>query len=142
VHRDLKPENLMLLRPGEPAEQVVILDFGTAGLRSAENELAATTLMAGSFHYMAPERLTGHYAPASDVFSFGVIVLEMVTGKRLADLRCMFSDADFASELEKTLRGSTSLAECLLPAFDPDPRRRPSEVKAWSESVSAAIVAQ
>ncbi|MEO7650008.1 MAG: protein kinase, partial [Bryobacteraceae bacterium] len=57
IHRDLKPENLILLQPGSDREQLVIIDFGTAGLRSALNELAATTLMAGSFHYMAPERL-------------------------------------------------------------------------------------
>src|SRR5262249_44285352 len=69
IHRDLKPENVMLLSPWTDREQAVIIDFGTAGLRSAENELAATTLMAGSLYYMAPERLTGHYSPASDIFS-------------------------------------------------------------------------
>ena len=63
VHRDLKPENLILLSPDTPEEQVVIIDFGTAGLKSAENELAATTMMSGSFHYMAPERLTATILP-------------------------------------------------------------------------------
>ena len=62
--------------------------------------------MAGSFHYMAPERLTGHYSPASDVFSLGVIVLEMLTGKRLAELKTMFSDPSFQEELEKALAAS------------------------------------
>src|SRR6185436_19075347 len=42
IHRDLKPENLMLIAPGTDREQVVVLDFGTAGLRSGDNELAAT----------------------------------------------------------------------------------------------------
>jgi serine/threonine protein kinase len=145
IHRDLKPENLILICPGTDREQAVIIDFGTAGLRSGENELAATTLMAGSFYYMAPERLTGHYSPASDVFSLGVIVLEMLTGKRLADLKAMFSDRSFQGELEEALRASLgknaakTLAGRLSPAYNPEPRRRPSGVKTWAEEVAAAL---
>jgi ligand-binding sensor domain-containing protein len=145
IHRDLKPENLILLQPGTEREQPVIIDFGTAGLRSAENELAATTLMSGSFHYMAPERLTGHYSPASDVFSLAVIILEMLTGKRLADLNAMFSEASFRGELEKALRSCASknaaktLTDRLSVAFNPEPGRRPAAVETWAEEVAAAL---
>ncbi|MCU1336807.1 MAG: Protein kinase [Bryobacterales bacterium] len=145
VHRDLKPENLILLRPATDLEQVVIIDFGTAGLRTGDDELAATTLLAGSFHYMAPERLTGHYSAASDRFSFAVIVLEMLTGKRLPDLRVMFSDASFLGELQKALGVTLSqdaaqrVANLLGPAFDPEPRRRPANTRAWAEELAAAI---
>jgi serine/threonine protein kinase len=123
----------------------VIIDFGTAGLRSAENELAATTLMSGSFHYMAPERLTGHYSPASDVFSLAVIILEMLTGKRLADLNAMFSESSFQGELEKALRpcagkdAAKTLADRLSVAYNPEPGRRPSAVEPWAEEVAAAL---
>jgi serine/threonine protein kinase len=144
IHRDLKPENLILLWPGTNAEQAVILDFGTAGLRSGENELAATTLMAGSFHYMAPERLTGRYSPASDIFSLGVIVLEMLTGKRLSDFRWTFSDHAFGGELENLLRerlgnAAEVVAARLAPAFDPEPRRRPVDVGRWAEGIAGAL---
>jgi serine/threonine-protein kinase len=145
VHRDLKPENLILLRPATDLEQVVIVDFGTAGLRTGDDELAATTLLAGSFHYMAPERLTGHYSAASDRYSFAVIVLEMLTRKRLSDLRVMFSDASFVSELQKALGVALSadearaVANLLWPAFDPEPRRRPVETQMWTDELSAAI---
>jgi ligand-binding sensor domain-containing protein len=145
IHRDLKPENVILVSPGTDREQAVIVDFGTAGLRSAENELAATTLMAGSLYYMAPERLTGHYSPSSDVFSLGVIVLEMLTGKRLADLNAMFSDPSFQGELESALRASVgadaakTLTKCLCLAYDPEPRRRPGAVNTWAEQVAAAL---
>jgi ligand-binding sensor domain-containing protein len=145
IHRDLKPENLMLLSPGTDQEQPVIIDFGTAGLRTAENELAATTLMSGSFHYMAPERLTGRYSPASDVFSLGVIILEMLTGKRLSDLSAIFFDPSFQGELENALQARLGVgaakivAAGLSAAYDPEPRRRPSAVKAWSEEMAAAL---
>jgi ligand-binding sensor domain-containing protein len=134
VHRDLKPENLILAQ-----DQVIIIDFGTAGLKSAENELAATTLMSGSFHYMAPERLTGHYSPASDVFSLGVIILEMLTGKRLAALNAMPSDPSFRAELESALQGNTELANLLAQAYNPQPRHRPTDVAIWTEHVAHAL---
>jgi eukaryotic-like serine/threonine-protein kinase len=145
IHRDLKPENLMLIGPGTDREQAVIIDFGTAGLRSGENELAATTLMAGSFYYMAPERLTGHYSPSSDIFSLGVIVLEMLTGKRLADLKAMFSEASFQCELEDLLRANMgkdaakTLAGHLSAVYNPEPRRRPSAVQSWADDVAASL---
>jgi hypothetical protein len=144
IHRDLKPENL-ILRTVDGGEQPVIIDFGTAGLRSGEHELAATTLMAGSFHYMAPERLTGHYSPASDIFSLGVIVLEILTGKRLVDLDAMFADASFGQELEKVLRSrlgrerAVEFAAVLRPAFDSDPRRRPLDVLAWTDKLASYL---
>jgi ligand-binding sensor domain-containing protein len=138
VHRDLKPENLILLAPGTSAEQVVIIDFGTAGLRTAEHELAATTQMSGSFHYMAPERLTGRYSPASDVFSLGVVILEMITGKRLAALKAMPSDPSFQAELANALPAE-ELSILLAPAYSPDPASRPTDVAAWTEAVAHAL---
>ncbi len=141
VHRDLKPENLILLE-----EQIVIIDFGTAGMRTAENELAATTLMSGSFHYMAPERLTGHYSPSSDVFSMAVIILEIITGKRLSALKAMYSDPQFQSDLQTVLESrldpetAAKLADLLAPAYNPQPRNRPPDVAAWSEAISLTLL--
>ena len=125
-------------------DQAVIIDFGTAGLRSAENELAATTLMSGSFHYMAPERLTGHYSPSSDVFSLAVIILEILTGKRLSALNAMFSDPSFQSELQSVLQqcvpdAARHLATLLTPAFNPQPRYRPPEVQNWSAQIATLL---
>ena len=105
---------MILLNANTGNEEPVIIDFGTAGLRSAENELAATTLMAGSFHYMAPERLTSHYSPASDVFSLSVILLEMLTAKRRSDFGMTFSDPSFAASV------ATLMEKCRPSAGDPD----------------------
>jgi ligand-binding sensor domain-containing protein len=145
VHRDFKPENIILLDPGTEQEQPVIVDFGTAGLRGPENELAATTLLAGSFHYMAPERLTGHYCPASDTYAFGVIILEMLTGKRLSDLRTMPSEDGFADELARVVEpvvGAAAARELsiqLAPAYSPEANRRPAEPGTWAAGLAASL---
>ncbi|HSF16609.1 MAG TPA: protein kinase [Vicinamibacteria bacterium] len=77
VHRDLKPQNIMVTPEGSP----VIMDFGIA--RSAEShQLTATGAVMGTPDYMSPEAVGGQTIDAqSDLFSFGVIFFEMLTGE-------------------------------------------------------------
>jgi serine/threonine protein kinase/Tol biopolymer transport system component len=84
VHRDLKPDNIMVARGG----QVKILDFGLAKQRRTSEESTATDLtdegvVMGTAGYMAPEQVRGEPADhRADLFSFGVVLYEMLCGKR------------------------------------------------------------
>ena len=145
VHRDLKPENVILLAAGTEDERPVLIDFGMASLRGGENRMWNTTLLGGSFLYMAPERLTGHYAPASDVYSFGVMTLEMLSAVRLPDLDVMVSDDAFPDALGRALAHAVSPANLprlvanLCRCYAAEPQRRPADVRAWAAEVAELL---
>ncbi len=87
THRDLKPANIMLTGPkGHPI--VKVLDFGLAKMDRPPMETEAGTItdhgaILGTLHYMSPEQLEGTQPDArSDIFSFGLILYEMITGAR------------------------------------------------------------
>jgi serine/threonine-protein kinase len=81
-------------------------------------------------HYLGPERLANQYSPASDLYSLGVIVLEMVAGKRPADLTASPLDPSFAAEVAKSL--GHDLAVAIAQALHPDPAQRPRDAEKWA----------
>jgi serine/threonine protein kinase len=82
-HRDLKPENIMLQALGEGEDHVKLIDFGVATVKDSQVAANhATTMVAGTVGYMAPEQLIGKPSAASDTYALGVIAYEMVTGRR------------------------------------------------------------
>ena len=77
IHRDIKPHNIMLLRDGT----IKVADFGIAALGNELYESSGEAV--GSIHYIAPEQARGEYPdPRSDIYSLGVVMFEMFTGRK------------------------------------------------------------
>ena len=77
IHRDIKPHNIMLLSDGT----IKITDFGIARF-SRSNTKTITDKAIGSVHYISPEQASGAFTDArSDIYSLGVMMFEMLTGK-------------------------------------------------------------
>ncbi|REJ81076.1 MAG: serine/threonine protein kinase [Acidobacteria bacterium] len=83
IHRDFKSANVMLARQGDEV-RAVITDFGLArGEGPDSSEVTNTGIVVGTPYYMAPEQLTGdEITPAADVYSLGIVIYEMLTGRR------------------------------------------------------------
>jgi Protein kinase domain/zinc-ribbon domain len=135
VHRDLKPANVML----DGAGKVRITDFGLAGIAA---NIQGAEVRAGTPAYMAPEQLSGkEVTTRSDLYSLGLVMYEILTGKRAYDANTM-PELIKAREDGSVTNPSTLvkdldplLERVILRCLDKDPAKRP----ATALQVSAAL---
>jgi Tol biopolymer transport system component len=145
IHRDLKPGNVMLTKSG-----VKVLDFGLAKT-DTDDTITQTLAVLGTPAYMAPEQREGCAADArSDIYSLGLVLREMATGKRSEDLqglpaqfvhvvrRCLEADPaerwQTAIDVKKELEW-TAVSVSAEPAL----ARRSSSLLAWGVAALASF---
>lgn len=126
VHRDVKSSNIMLLRDGT----IKVMDFGIARF-NRENNKTMSEKTIGSVHYISPEQARGDITDErSDIYSVGVALYEMLTGKKPFDgdtpvsiaLKHMQTEPKKPSELNETI--PEGLEQIVLRAMQKEPFQR------------------
>jgi serine/threonine-protein kinase len=124
LHRDLKPANIMLDGRG----QVVVTDFGLAGL---VDQIPGSDVRSGTPAYMAPEQLEGKEVNAkSDVYSLGLVLYEIFTGKRAFSVESLPELVRVRSESAPSKPSSLvkdldpAVERVILRCLEPDPANR------------------
>ncbi len=138
IHRDIKPANMMLT----PEGVVKLMDFGIAKA-ATDRKLTMTGTTMGSLYYMSPEQIQGSAAldARSDLYSVGVTLYELVTGKRPFDGDSQF--AIMAAHLEKAPvppvtidpRLPAELNDVILLSVSKDPNQRFQTAEAFRNAL-------
>jgi len=142
IHRDIKPANMMLT----PQGVVKLMDFGIAR-SSTDGSLTTTGTTLGSLNYMPPEQVRGEAADArSDIYSFGVSLYEMLTGRLpfRGDSQYSLMTAHLNQEPQPpiTLRSDlpAELNEIILMAIAKDPTNRFQSADAFRAALKSVPV--
>ncbi|XP_059314499.1 probable serine/threonine-protein kinase PIX13 isoform X2 [Lycium ferocissimum] len=157
IYRDFKASNILL----DGSYNAKISDFGLAKLGPSASQSHVTTRVMGTYGYAAPEYVqTGHLYVKSDVYGFGVVLVEMLTGLRaldtnrpsnqhtlvewikphLSDRRKLKDKMDSRLEGKYPSRAAVQIAQLAFSCLGPEPKMRPSmkEVVEKLEQIEAA----
>jgi serine/threonine-protein kinase len=126
VHRDLKPENVLLADDGANGHIAKICDFGLADILYSDRSyvnLTGSRISMGTVNYMAPEQRqdAGRVDARADVFSYGVVLYEMLTGE--------LPIGRYQEPSKRNRSLDRRLDEVILRALEPDARRRYPRVR-------------
>ncbi|HEX3228838.1 MAG TPA: protein kinase [Pyrinomonadaceae bacterium] len=149
-HRDLKPENIMLQQLADGDEQVKIIDFGVAKVKDSVISMStASDRSAGTAAYMSPEQLcAGAITPASDVYGFGIIAYEMLTGRRPMNPDSAYQLLELQRsgvrikprELRPNL--SDAAERIILKALSFEPENRYARARDFGDQLAAALLGE
>lgn len=144
VHRDLKPSNLFITSSRRGEDLVKILDFGIAkSLEDTASDVTATGSICGTAAYVAPEYL--HNASphkAADVYAVGLILLEMLAGKRV--FQGSSTAQTLLMQMQRNVRvpdpiAATPLGQIIETATHKDPSRRYQDADAMYRAINAVV---
>ena len=142
-HRDVKPENLMLRHHSRPGAELVLIDFSIAIVKDPDKTVHGLSRAAGTISYMAPEQAIGYADPATDIYSLAKVLIEMITGMRLAVLL-----PDASMDLPERLRElipmlpiklSAASIHLFSSALEFDPSRRPANAGEFANRIAADL---
>ena len=145
LHCDLKPDNIMLQTSRSGEEIVKLIDFGIAKIRNSEVTSKEPTKIAGTIEYMAPEQFNGESTASSDIFSFGVIVYEMVTGVKPFAAGNVFQVMEAFREGLKTgpaeIRADLPVRsdQMIRKALSIDPKERYQKVREFTDPLANSL---
>lgn len=138
IHRDLKPENILV----DESDALVLSDFGIATIAQSSRSQNTQDIV-GTAAYMAPEQLQGKPRPASDQYSFGIMVYEWLSGTR--PFQGTFTEIASQHLLTpppplRERRSALPLAieQVVLTALQKDPHQRFGNVKAFAVAFEQA----
>lgn len=131
IHRDLKPSNVLL----NDDFRAKVSDFGLVKLAPEGNLYSVETRLAGTFGYLAPEyAVTGRVTTKADVFSFGVVLMELLTGRRAVDETQEEEDIYLVTWFTNKLRGKSETL--LRDSLDPNLLSSDLDDKATFKSIA------
>jgi predicted Ser/Thr protein kinase len=143
THLDLKPGNILVTKSG-----VKLLDFGLARIEGGKSSTVTIGAVKGTPAYMAPEQWDGKPGDArSDIFAFGCVLYEMLTGKRAAAHRVVLGAADLenlvntclAPDPEDRWQSAKNLRQALMTIGIANSAARPSPWRERTGWITAAI---
>ena len=141
VHRDVKPHNILITNDS----RVKLTDFGIA-IETTSGTITNDDMVMGSVHYISPEQVKGEVATfSSDIYSLGVILYEMLTGKLpfTGDTPIAVALKHVQEEPERPFKINPSIPEELeqvvMKAMEKDPQKRYESAKKLKEELEAAV---